>query len=234
VIQSLVVDLDGTLLHPEPESIAVPGRSGYSYLSGVVATKLAELSRRYHLIIATGRNQWSVQQLLRQLLGIRCAGFVLENGLVCRTDLASAVESNPIWTEVAAALPHWERLANYEQCFGAIVPEADLECAAAKLLQVLENLGVTDGYVYAERHKIFASLEMPNKLAGLRRLEARPHIVFGNDWNDLDLLRVGMHVATLADASDEAKAVVQERGGYCSPWRSHRGVIDVLSWADEL
>ncbi|OQX10591.1 MAG: hypothetical protein BWK80_45585, partial [Desulfobacteraceae bacterium IS3] len=86
-IKAMAVDLDGTLLHPEPEAIQVRGRSGYRYMSKTEF--LVHISRSMPLIIATGRNAQSVHNLVKQIDDLKIAGFVMENGLVARRHLFS-------------------------------------------------------------------------------------------------------------------------------------------------
>ena len=88
-IKAMAVDLDGTLLHPEPEAIRVWGRSGYRYMSKTAAEFLVHISRSMPLIIATGRNAQSVHNLVKQIDDLKIAGFVMENGLVARRHLFS-------------------------------------------------------------------------------------------------------------------------------------------------
>jgi hypothetical protein len=232
-MNALVIDLDGTLLHPEEEAIKVPGRSGYAYFSGRAAEILQRISCRIPVVIATARNNHSVSGMVRQLPEVNFAGFVMENGLVSRRALEADTACDPVWNEVAAAFPGWERLRNYEQCFGAVVPEPERDTALDRLNSVLRDLAV-EGYTYAERHKIFACKSAPNKLAGLRRLSVTPYIVLGNDWNDLEVMEDGTHAAVLADAAPEARLLARAKRGYESPWSSHRGTIDVLLWVDKM
>lgn len=232
-MNALVIDLDGTMLHQEVEAIKVRGRSGYTYFSGRAAEILSQISCRMPIVIATARNNNSVSGLVRQLPEVEFAGFVMENGLVSRTTLEAEPSCDPVWDQVATAFPDWERLPYYEQCFGAIVPESARNNARKKLNSVLEKLEIK-GYVYTERHKIFASRSAPDKLAGLRRLSIEPYIVLGNDWNDLEIMKDGSYTAVLADAAPILQQLVCRNRGYKSPWKSHWGTIDVLLWAAKI
>jgi len=80
----LAVDLDGTLLHPEPEAIAVWSRSRYQYMSAMAARLLEEISHQMPVAIASARNAQSVKILVDQLSQVNFCGFVTENGLVAR------------------------------------------------------------------------------------------------------------------------------------------------------
>ena len=144
---ALVCDLDGTLLHVKPESIAVPGRTRASFLSADAALLLAKISQIFPVVIATGRNAKSVHKLVSQLPDVRFSGFVLENGFVVKHEIDdknivrgkiqsqtnnihmnSKIINNPEWKKqddwdkIADLFPDWERLPFYENCAGFVFP----------------------------------------------------------------------------------------------------------------
>ena len=90
-INAVVCDLDGTLLYPRKEAIAVKGRTGISFLSKDAASLLAKISRVFPLVIATGRNAVSTARLVKQLPDVVFSGFVLENGFVVKQNIYDTV-----------------------------------------------------------------------------------------------------------------------------------------------
>jgi len=241
-IKAIAVDLDGTLLHPEPEAIRVWGRSGYRYMSKIVAGFLVHISRSLPLIIATGRNAHSVHNLVKQIDELKVSGFVMENGLVARTQLFPECKTESYkmgifaenqnadkWESLASMLPDWERLTGYEECAGFVFPP-DAENPKAILENALSRSGKT-GFIYQEDHKIFVYPSFPSKLAGIRALGFEPFIALGDEFNDLEMLRAGVYQATSADAHEAVKKCVREKQGYCSPFAGHRAAEDILAWA---
>ena len=118
---AVVIDLDGTLLHAEAASIAVPGASGFRYMSRRAAVLLTRISRHLPGIVGTGRNAKSAAGLIDQLTGVSFSGFVLENGMVVRRQLQSPCKKNDHWAALAERLPGWQRLQNYENCIGFFI-----------------------------------------------------------------------------------------------------------------
>ncbi len=90
-INAVVCDLDGTLLYPRKEAIAVKGRTGISFLGKDAASLLAKISRVFPLVIATGRNAVSTARLVKQLPDVVFSGFVLENGFVVKQNIYDTV-----------------------------------------------------------------------------------------------------------------------------------------------
>lgn len=226
--QVLVVDLDGTLLHPEPEAIAVPGRSSYRYLSKTAAHLLAEISKVIPIVIATARNAQNIKQLVEQIPNVQFCGFVTENGLVAKTHLSEKLAIKNDWHTIASLLPDWLQLTGYENCLGLIPPKS-LESAETVLRNTLSQNG-NDGYVYLDGHKIFVYPSMPSKLAGVHSLKFNPLITLGNDLNDLDVLNASCYTATLSTAHEKVKDIVYTKNGYCSSLVSHAATEDLLLW----
>lgn len=230
--QVLVVDLDGTLLHPEPEAIAVPGRSSYRYLSKTAADLLGQISELIPIAIATARNAQNVKQLVNYLPNVHFGGFVTENGLVAKVHLDDEPAAKSNWNTVADLLPDWLQLTGYENCLGLIPPKS-LENAETVLQNTLSQIG-RDGYIYLDGHKLFIYPAIPSKLAGIHSLGFNPLIGLGNDLNDLDLLSASYYTATLSTAHENVKYVVKRKGGYCSTLVSHAATEDLLSWTYDL
>ncbi|MGK7904409.1 MAG: HAD family hydrolase [Hormoscilla sp.] len=228
----LAVDLDGTLLHPEPEAIAVWGRSHYQYMSSMAAQLLEEISHQMPVAIASARNAQSVKRLVDQLPQVNFCGFVTENGLIARRHLHPGSDGAQ-WDTVANLLPDWLRITGYEQCLGLIPPKS-VDDPEAMLRSVLSQTG-KHGHIYLDRHKIYVYPTLANKLSGLEKLGLEPWMALGNDLNDLDMLGHALHPATLVDAHEKVKDMVKSKeGGYCSPAISHAGTQDILLWIQSL
>ncbi|MBC6422887.1 MAG: HAD hydrolase family protein [Hormoscilla sp. SP5CHS1] len=228
----LAVDLDGTLLHPEPEAIAVWSRSRYQYMSAMAARLLEEISHQMPVAIASARNAQSVKILVDQLPQVNFCGFVTENGLVARRHL-HPVANGSEWDIVANLLPDWLRITGYEQCLG-LIPPTSVDNPEAILRSVLCQTA-KHGHIYLDRHKIFVYPTLANKLSGLEKLGLQPWMALGNDLNDWEMLGHALHPATLADAHEKVKDVVKSKeGGYCSPAISHAGTRDILLWIQGL
>ena len=225
---ALVVDLDDTLLHDEPEAIAVQGRSGFRYLSATAANLLRQISSSLPPVIATARNAQSVKRLVDQLPEVRFGGFVMENGLVARTRVLSTVRRSNPWQTIADTLSDWEQLRGYESCLG-LIPPRSLRDAKEILAEVLLKSGLP-GQIYVDRHKLFIYPCMPGKLTGVRSLQFQPWVALGDGLNDLETLRASRYVATLSTADEAIKRLVILKGGYCSPRTSHAATEDLLSW----
>ncbi len=227
----LVVDLDGTLLHAEPEEISVRGRSGYRYMSKGTGAILARIGEILPVVIATGRNAQSVGRLVEHLGHVRFNGFILENGLVARKRLQIHGAGKDAWAAVMEVLPGWDRLDGYENCLG-VIPPPWIQDPSAVLEEALSLAGKT-GCLYPERHKLFVYPSLPSKLAGAGSLGIEPYIVLGNDLNDLDILDAASHCATLISAHEQVRQRVRDKGGYCSPLSSHAASENLLSWVVE-
>lgn len=228
----LVVDLDGTLLHPEPEAIAVPGRTSYRYLSRTAANLLVQISKLIPTAIATARHAQNIKQLVNQLPEACFCGFVTENGLVTKTSLDNEYSIKNEWSTVVSLLPDWLQLTGYENCLGLIPPKS-LTNAEAVLHHALIQSG-KDGYIHLDGHKIFVYPTAFSKLAGVLSLGFNPLITLGNDLNDLDVLSVSRYPATLSTAHEQVKEVVKMKNGYCSSLVSHAATEDLLLWTYKL
>lgn len=230
--QALVVDLDGTLLHPEPEEIAVPGRVSYRYISRESAKLLAQISQLIPTVIATARNAQNIKQLVKQIPDAHFCGFVSENGLVAKIYLDEKPVATSNWNAITDLLPNWLQLTGYENCLGLIPPES-LENPDILLQNILGKNKIS-GYVYLDGHKVFIYPSIPSKLKGIRFLKFIPLIALGNDLNDLDMLNASPYTATLSTAHEEVKEVVNRKGGYCSSLVSHAATEELLLWTYEL
>ena len=225
----LAVDLDGTLLHPEPEAIAVWGRTRYQYLSQATANKLAEISHILPVVIATARHAQTVKSLVEQLPSSNFFGFVLENGLVTKKNINEQSSIDNSLLAIASLLPEWSLIEGYENCLG-IVPPSDLENPQEILQQILSNFPI-QGHVYVDGHKLFIYPKTPSKLLGLKALDCFPTMAMGNDLNDIDMLSISPHPLTVSNAHVKVKALINGERGYCSPLLSHAATEDLLDRA---
>lgn len=232
----LAVDLDGTLLHPEPTSIALWGRTRYQYMSRVAAQQLAEISQIFPIAIATARNAKTVKKLVEQLPEVNFCGFVCENGLVYRHSLMDLSAPKQDWSAIAQRLPDWERIDGYEQCLG-LIPPRNVDRPQEALKKVLLNED-KEGFVYRDGRKIFVYPARPDKARGLKCLGYSSFISAGNDINDLEMLHAAQYAMTLKSAHLDVKNLVEMKPGYCSQLVSHIGTEDwlshILSKSDEF
>ena len=155
----LAVDLDGTLLHPEPEAIGVWSRSRYQYMSAMAARLLEEISHQMPVAIASARNAQSVKILVDQLPRVNFCGLS-----VARRHLHPESDRSQ-WDIVANLLPDWLRITGYEQCLG-LIPPTSVDNPEAILRSVLCQAG-KHGYIYLDRHKTIRPGEIgPSTLDG--------------------------------------------------------------------
>lgn len=227
----VAVDLDGTLLHLQPERIEVPGATVSSYLSSTALDLLQQLGQRSSLVIATARNSYSVTKLVSQLPDVCISGFVMENGLVARPQLDRHPDHLPPWEDIAQELSHWRRLLGYEACLGLVPPKTERN--AFEILSELVASSREPGVIYRDRHKLFVYPYLPNKHQGLEKLGFSPWMALGNDTNDLELMQASPYLGTLSDATGDIKAVVNAKNGFCSQQTGHDGTVELLEWALE-
>lgn len=233
ISEIFAVDLDGTLLHSEPESVPVWGRSGYRYMSHVSAKLLEKIGKSIPIVIATGRNAQSVQRLVNQLPNVRFYGFVLENGLVTRTDLHNNQDVfKDEWADVMPYLFGWERLSGYERCLG-LIPPAFVQNPESVLKNAMSDTG-KNGCLCRDRHKLFVYPSNPSKLSGIRSLMAKPLIALGNECNDLDMLEFSKYSASIDTAHEQVKQLIRQKNGYCSILSSHAASEDILRWVKKI
>jgi hydroxymethylpyrimidine pyrophosphatase-like HAD family hydrolase len=228
ICNAVVVDLDGTLLHSEPEQISVKGRSGFAYLAKNTEELLYEISCIAPIFIATGRNASSVKKLTTQIPHIHFSGFILENGFVIRNSLDNKNDQESNWDCIIDLLPEWERLTGYENCLG-LIPPMNQSHPKNIINRMLKDNG-RDGYVYSEYRKIFIYPEAPDKTKGFSRLQIHPFVSLGNDMNDLQMMTVCSNPVTLDSASVHIKNIVKNKKGYCSSLLSHAAAEDMLAW----
>lgn len=224
--RAIVIDLDGTILHAEPAEIGVWGRTAYRYLSRPVADRLAELSSRTPVILATGRHARSVAGLVSQLPEVNFAGFVLENGEHATTDLSAETKTDARWDDLFGKLPGWTRLDGFTRCLG-VIPPPDFAETDEFLTELLNG----SGHLWRDGRKRFLYHAEPSKARGVRTLGFEIFLALGNETNDLDLLEAAVHVGAPSDAHPDIRALVARRGGFESS-TSHSGSVELLDWAN--
>lgn len=230
IVNAVVCDLDGTLLHHQEESIAVMGRTGMSFLGKEAALLLAKISRVFPLIIATGRNATSTSKLVKQLPNVAFSGFVLENGFVVKQNIDDIIDYNPKWDKIAALFPNWERLPFYENCAGFVPPSTQRECAKKIAEALLKENGYHD-LVYREHRKIFIYPGTIDKMRGLAILAVHPYIAMGDQINDIQMIKESTWAAMPDSGAAELKTIVQQKKGFCSLLTYHDASREMLDFA---
>lgn len=259
MLNAIVCDLDGTLLHGQQETIAVPGRTRASFLSENAASLLGQISQIFPVVIATGRNANSVHKLVSQLPRVSFSGFVLENGFVvknrivggindgietghcCHVDFANShnreIKSVTDWDKIAALFPDWERLPFYENCAGFIFPfdQNEIDTMAINIkVKLAQKVLAENEYnypVYKEKKKIFIYPGDVDKMRGLAFLGFHPYISIGDGSNDLQMMQQSTVAITLDSADPELKEIVRKKNGFCSMQREHDATCEMLEFA---
>ncbi len=226
---AVVCDLDGTLLYPEKEAIAVNGRSGVSFMARDTALLLARISRLVPLVIATGRNAVSTQRLVKELPRVHFAGFVLENGFTVKKNIFASIHYRKKWENIASLFPSWERLRFYENCVGFIPPDAERETAAESATRLLQATGF-NVHVCREHKKIFIYPGRVDKMRGIAMLGVEPYIAMGDAINDLQMLAESFCPVTRQQSIEPLKAIVAQKNGFCSSLHSHGAACDMLEF----
>lgn len=233
--EAVVCDLDGTLLHSQKEAIAVQGRTMNSFLGEKSAHFLAEISKIFPVVIATGRNAVSTDKMVKQLIKakkVKFSGFVLENGFVIKKNLADKIVHNDKWDKIAELFPDWERLPFYENCVGFIPPSLNQEKMAGIAEKKLKDNGYTD-LVYKEKRKLFIYPGSVDKMRGLSLLGVHPYIAMGDQTNDISMIKNSTWPVIINSDISELKEIVKKKNGFCSLLTSHEAAQEMLSFAYE-
>ncbi len=230
IVNAVVCDLDGTLLHHQKEAIAVIGRTGVSYLGKETALLLAKISQIFPLVIATGRNATSTGNLVKQLPDVSFSGFVLENGFVVKSNIDDTLNGNTKWDKIAGLFPDWERLTFYENCAGFVPPPDQRDMAKSKAEVLLKENGYND-LVYREHRKIFIYPGTVNKMRGLSILGVHPYIAMGDQINDLQMMKESTWPAMPDSGVAELKDIIHKKKGFCSLLTHHEASREMLDFA---
>ncbi|MBF0203496.1 MAG: HAD hydrolase family protein [Desulfamplus sp.] len=260
IINALVCDLDGTLLHSEQEAIPVQGRTRASFLSKNAALLLGKISQIFPVVIATGRNGNSVYKLVSQLPDVQFKGFVFENGFVAKHKIGdnqiTAYDWIPvtpnnenqqcifmvkvaIWNKIAALFPDWERLPYYENSVGFVFPfdKKDIDSGAMdRVAGHAEKILKENGYnycVHKETKKLFIYPGHVDKMKGLALLRVHPYIAMGDESNDLQMMQQSNFPITLNSCASEVKDLIKQKNGFCSMQTSHNAACEMLEFAYE-
>ncbi len=239
------VDLDGTLGHAEPVDGGLPirGRTTASFLDPAALDRLAALSRRIDLVVATGRSASTVADFKRHFAaaGVRVAGWILEHGAV--------VADRPDWEEkVLAGIDLsgvWDGIEAIISAEGLPI-EVDYYRADRRATVVLSGKGPVLAEYLIDR----AAPVLGNRfrsLVGKRKITLIParatkeaafaqafgdtrelSFAAGDTADDLGLLRETGYPLTLTGAAEPVRRYVANRGGFVASGGGHAGTIAII------
>jgi hypothetical protein len=230
---NVAIDLDGTVVFADSAEIAIPGRSSFSYLSNKSAALLAQLSQLCQLYVATARNALSVRAFSELLPDVRFAGFVMECGHVCRTDVYGKLqvlnERNNLEQLLKRKHADWEFVDGYEQII-CTVASASTADAPSDIRQLLRDSRFSAWTVQAERHKTFLYPSSSCKLSGLRSMGVDVLDVAAGDAQiyDSSMLSAAIFPCALESADATLVSLVRQRNGLVVEGRSHGGAEVLL------
>ncbi len=232
---NVILDLDGTIVFPEPAEIPIPGRSRATYLSAATADLLRQIGELSQLYIATARSAASVKRLVSSLPEVAFAGFVLECGLVQRSRIAAqstaSREQLALTSHLKFALPDWEHVEGYEQMVCCIAPRS-IPNPLEELKCCIQRSATAQAWLFhQERHKSFAYPAALCKVAGLQRLGVEQlDFAAGDDFRyDGSLLDRASYSLTLSSADPELIQQVTARAGFVTTESGHVGAVELLS-----
>lgn len=237
---NVVLDIDGTIVFPEAAEIAVPGRTRSTFVAASTAALLESITPRCNLYLASARNAASVARLVRALPRVAFAGFVLECGLVWRSELHSVpsrpAARRPVVDMLRQRLRDWECVAGYEQMICCIAPR-DAESPVEQLAAVLRHGNLAQSWrMHQERHKIFLYPDVLCKVSGLQNLGIGAiDFAAGDDVRyDFSLLSTARYPVTLSSADESLVQLVRSRGGFVATEAGHAGAAQMLSQLDRM
>lgn len=247
---NVVLDLDGTIVFPQEAEIAIAGRSRPTFISAGSAHWLRDIGNRADLYVATARNQMSVVSLVRSIPQVRFAGFVLECGLVHRTQFESPLGTTAATVDEADRLDpaldedrvrflehlqrkliDWEFVPGYQRMICCIAPTSVSDPLAQIQRSAADFHTNTSWRFHQERHKTFASPARLCKATGLRQLGlCRWDYAAGDDFAyDHNMLEHATVPMTLPTADFDLVELVRSRGGFVTHETGHRGAEELLS-----
>ena len=242
---AFAVDLDGTLAHAEPVDGGLPirGRTTASYLAPAVLDRLAALSRRIDIVVATGRSASTAADFERHFAaaGVRVAGWILEHGAV--------VADQPDWEKKVLAgidLPAvWDGIEAIIAADGLPI-EVDYYRADRRATVVLSGKGPVLAEYLIDRAALVLGDQF-RSLVGGRKITLIPvrgtkeaafvhafgetrelSFAAGDTADDLGLLRDAGYPLTLAGAAGPVRRYVARRGGLVADGSGHAGTVAVL------
>ncbi len=234
-LPNVVLDLDGTIIFSEQAEILIPGASGGCYVAQTTVSLLESISAQCHLHIASVRRASSVAGLVQALPNVRFAGYVLEGGLVSRTDISASPEVCAVRERISrhlqAEFRDWRHVDGYEKMICCIAPSSVIN-PLSRVSDSLHRLAPTPfPLIEQERHKTFISPTVLCKFAGLQRLGVtRIDVAAGDDERyDRSLLASADYPLTFATSAASLVEFVKNRGGYVASEAGHRGAEEVLT-----
>lgn len=241
---NLILDLDGTLLHTEfsPDAVAIPGRTRNSYLAISTITALARLSRRFRVVLATGRSMAAANPITCAMKerNVIIGGLVLEDGALVGSEnglvpLRPGGDLEAMRTTVDSARtndwPAFEWQWDFHACLVARAAGADESGALAGLISGAALSIFPDLRCARDGRKVYLMHRLTHKWAGLKALlgeDAARSVGVGDGCNDLCWLSMIADPITLAGAAPEVMAAVNAAGGWISPLDQHAGILHIL------
>lgn len=230
-----VLDLDGTILFPDRSEITIPGRTRCSYISRGTAEWLKRIAEVSNLYIASARNADSVIKFVTAIPDVSFSGFVLEGGLVTRTNIFSNPAPHPgrvnVISRIQSEYPEWELVPGYEQMICFIDdPRVDPQSLIKKLTSSTPS--PFRWHAHRERHKLFLYPSRLCKIRGMQYLGVdHVDIAAGDDEiYDKSLLAEARICCSLKSSDKEILRLVKEKKGFISEGLSHLGAVEMLQW----
>ncbi len=231
---NVVLDLDGTIVFPDPAEITIPGRSRATYLAASTAVLLESISKRCNLYVATARNAVSIAAMVRSLPAVRFAGFIVECGLVWRTNIHDPPIHSPVryrfYENLIQSLPQWEFVDGYEQMICCIAPEHISHPADHAATIVTSFSPSVPWLVHQERLKTFFYPKQLCKVTGLANLGVgKVDFAGGDDFRyDYGLLAAASYPLALPSADEAIVQLVRARRGFVATSTVHAGATEML------
>lgn len=240
-----VFDLDGTLDHGEPVSGGLPirGRTSDAFLAPKTLDRLAALSRKIDVFIATGRSRSTIRDFRTHFdaAEVRIAGWILEHGAIVlgrnewTREVLWDIDLSRVWDDVERIVQTRELPIDCRfyrpgreatvllSGKGAVLAEHLLDLAAGVIGRRFRSI--------AGRRKIILIPRLGDKCAAFSANFGHTHALAfaaGDQPDDLSLLRRAVHPLTLADASPHVREYVRSRGGYVAKAPGHEGAAEML------
>ncbi|WP_373500158.1 hypothetical protein [Desulfococcus sp.] len=240
-----VLDLDGTLCHPEPirDGFPIRGRTAASVLAADTLDRLARLSRTIDIIVASGRSCRTAADFrgVFTRAGVVIAGWILEHGAV--------VPGRPAWTRAVTAGVDLDGVRGRLE---RMIRDRGLPIDAARYAGSHEHILLFsgDGALSAKRFLAgaagilgddFRTIVGPRKIALIPKRADKfaafaanfgaTHLLAaaaGDQPDDLTLLKHAAFPMTHAGADRRVRRCVRSRGGYLAPSVGHSGTAAIL------
>lgn len=241
----LILDLDGTILHPEwqPTAVEVPGRTRSTFLSLAVRDALLGLTSLFRVIIATGRS-WAATEAVHNALvfhGIPVAGVVVEEGALVGVPghfrRLPNEERNAVALTAARevldgpSLPESELQHDFQACVVARTEDRETARVLAKELRARIARNGRGLRCHRDGRKVYLLESGVNKWTGLERLlgpAAQRATGIGDGPNDVCWLsRIDLPCAPRGAVPEVLDAVASARG-LISSQDGHAGIRQLL------